>query len=243
MRLNKYLAGSGVASRRKCETIIHSGRVKVNGIVVTNPFHLLIPGDDVLLDNRIISLPRRNIVICLNKPVGVVSTVEDKYSRKTVTDIIGHRERLFPVGRLDKDSSGVLLLTNDGDLTYQLTHPKFGVEKIYTVVIDRPLERGDIGEIESGVEMGEGEIGRAKVLAPGVGSSRSDESETEVRLSLTHGKKREIRRIFAALGYTVMRLHRESFGGIQADDLSPGEWRELTAVEMDGMMKRLSSKK
>ena len=235
MRLNKYLAASGVASRRKCETIIRSGHVKVNGIVVTNPFHLLLPGDDVLLDNRIVSLPHRNIVICLNKPVGVVSTVEDKYSRKTVTDIIGHRERLFPVGRLDKDSSGVLLLTNDGDLTYQLTHPKFGVEKIYTVVIDRPLERGDIGEIESGVEIGESEIGIAKVLTPGGGS--------EVRLSLTHGKKREIRRIFAALGYTVMRLHRESFGGIQADDLSPGEWRELTAVEMDGMMKRLSSKK
>lgn len=237
MRLNKYLASAGVASRRKSVTLIRSGRVEVNGEAVTNPFREISPEEEVTFDGKRVTPAARVSLIVLNKPKGVLTTVRDERGRPTVLDRMDPGERLFPVGRLDKDTTGALLLTNDGDLAYRLTHPKFEVEKIYRVTLDRPMRRRDLKRIEAGVDIGHAETGRAIVLGQEGGvQADGKRSSVRVRLHLTHGKKREIRRMISALGYRVLHLHRESFAGIGVDGLGPGEWRELTPGEVEKLM-------
>lgn len=238
MRLNKYLAASGIASRRKSETVIRSGRVKVNGTSVTDPFYLLQPDDVVSVDSHQVSLAPETVVVALNKPKGVITTVADTHGRNTVMKLVQVDQRLFPIGRLDKDTTGVLLLTNNGDLAHRLSHPKFEVEKIYSVIVKGSLAAEDIRKIESGIDIGHSEKGMGTILASRVRKSgHKSEVETEVRLALSHGKKREVRRIFAALSYPVLALHRESFAGVDSEPMAPGEWRQLSRGEIQQLMK------
>lgn len=227
MRLNKYLASCGVASRRKCEDIIRSGTVLVNGEIEVNPFHLLLPEDSILLDDQEMFSLVDTEVIVLNKPDGYITTTNDPQGRNTVMDLVKSPNRLFPVGRLDKDTTGVLLLTNDGNLAYQLTHPKYQVEKVYRVQIMGFLSNNDIEQIKSGVMIGSDETGQGEVLS----QNKVSKSVTEIELVLTQGKKREVRRILSSLGYKVIALQRISFGGITTDGLNLGHWRRLSEEE------------
>ena len=227
MRLNKYLASCGVASRRKCEDIIRSGTVLVNGEIEVNPFRLLLPEDSILLDDQEMFSLVDTEVIVLNKPDGYITTTNDPQGRNTVMDLVKSPNRLFPVGRLDKDTTGVLLLTNDGNLAYQLTHPKYQVEKVYRVQIMGFLSNNDIEQIKSGVMIGSDETGKGEVLS----QNKVSKSVTEIELVMTEGKKREVRRIFSSLGYKVIALQRISFGGITTDGLNLGHWRRLSEEE------------
>ena len=227
MRLNKYLASCGVSSRRKCEDIIRSGTVLVNGEIEVNPFRLLLPEDSILLDDQEMFSLVDTEVIVLNKPDGYITTTNDPQGRNTVMDLVKSPNRLFPVGRLDKDTTGVLLLTNDGNLAYQLTHPKYQVEKVYRVQIMGFLSNNDIEQIKSGVMIGSDETGKGEVLS----QNKVSKSVTEIELVLTQGKKREVRRIFSSLGYKVIALQRISFGGITTDGLNLGHWRRLSEEE------------
>ena len=227
MRLNKYLASCGVASRRKCEDIIRSGTVLVNGEIEVNPFRLLLPEDSILLDDQEMFSLVDTEVIVLNKPDGYITTTNDPQGRNTVMDLVKSQNRLFPVGRLDKDTTGVLLLTNDGNLAYQLTHPKYQVEKVYRVQIMGFLSNNDIEQIKSGVMIGSDETGQGEVLS----QNKVSKSVTEIELVLTQGKKREVRRILSSLGYKVIALQRISFGGITTDGLNLGHWRRLSEEE------------
>ena len=227
MRLNKYLASCGVASRRKCEDIIRSGTVLVNGEIEVNPFRLLLPEDSILLDDQEMFSLVDTEVIVLNKPDGYITTTNDPQSRNTVMDLVKSPKRLFPVGRLDKDTTGVLLLTNDGNLAYQLTHPKYQVEKVYRVQIMGFLSNNDIEQIKLGVMIGSDETGQGEVLF----QNKVSKSVTEIELVLTQGKKREVRRILSSLGYKVIALQRISFGGITTDGLNLGHWRRLSEEE------------
>ena len=227
MRLNKYLASCGVASRRKCEDIIRSGTVLVNGEIEVNPFRLLLPEDSILLDDQEMFSLVDTEVIVLNKPDGYITTTNDPQGRNTVMDLVKSPNRLFPVGRLDKDTTGVLLLTNDGNLAYQLTHPKYQVEKVYRVQIMGFLSNNDIEQIKSGVMIGPDETGQGEVLS----QNKVSKSVTEIELVLTQGKKREVRRILSSLGYKVIALQRISFGGITTDGLNLGHWRRLSEEE------------
>ena len=227
MRLNKYLASCGVASRRKCEDIIRSGTVLVNGEIEVNPFRLLLPEDSILLDDKEMFSLVDTEVIVLNKPDGYITTTNDPQGRNTVMDLVKSPKRLFPVGRLDKDTTGVLLLTNDGNLAYQLTHPKYQVEKVYRVQIMGFLSNNDIEQIKSGVMIGSDETGQGEVLF----QNKVSKSVTEIELVLTQGKKREVRRILSSLGYKVIALQRISFGGITTDGLNLGHWRRLSEEE------------
>ena len=227
MRLNKYLASCGVASRRKCEDIIRSGTVLVNGEIEVNPFRLLLPEDSILLDDQEMFSLVDTEVIVLNKPDGYITTTNDPQGRNTVMDLVKSPNRLFPVGRLDKDTTGVLLLTNDGNLAYQLTHPKYQVEKVYRVQIMGFLSNNDIEQIKLGVMIGSDETGQGEVLS----QNKVSKSVTEIELVLTQGKKREVRRILSSLGYKVIALQRISFGGITTDGLNLGHWRRLSEEE------------
>ena len=228
MRLIRYLASAGVASRRKCESIITGGRVTVNGKDETDPFRIISTSDSVELDHTPVKTPIEKTVVMLHKPASVVSTVNDTHGRKTVLDLVSNIEpRLFPVGRLDKETTGILLLTNDGDLTYRLTHPKFGVEKIYEVMADRFFTDAEINSISSsGVDIGEGETGRAAVI---------DQTDTangvKITMKLHHGKKREIKRIFREMGLELTHLHRITFACLELGNLASGKHRILSNKE------------
>ncbi len=244
MRLNRYLAYCGIASRRKCEQIVKAGRVTVNNIEILNPFIEIHRDDDVCLDGCSLCQPEEDIVILLNKPTDVISTISDTHSRKTVMDLIDVNERIFPVGRLDKDTTGAILLTNNGVLANKLTHPRFGVEKIYNVTIDKPILNIDLRRVEKGVDIGDGEIGQGNIIEDCGDNSDLELSKNsqkcKVRLLLTHGKKREVKRIFSALGYEVLSLHRESFAGINTGGLQSGEWRKLTQGEIEKLQSKAS---
>jgi len=229
MRLNRYLASCGVAARRKCEEIICSGRVSVNGETEVNPFRLLLSDDSVILDNQKMTLPSETEVILLNKPAGYITTVGDPHNRKTVMDLVQTGTRLFPVGRLDKDTTGVLLLTNDGELANQLTHPKYQVDKVYRVQIKGYLSKEEIEQIKLGVNIGSDEIGRGIVQS----QKKVNEVLTDIEIVLSHGKKREVRRIISSLGYNVISLERISFGGITLSGLKLGNWRRLSVEKLD----------
>ena len=237
MRLNKYLAASGVASRRKCETIVREGSVKVNGLVTNNPFYQLQNDDIVSLGETVVHPSRETYVFVLNKPLGVITTVEDTHGRPSVLDLVKSEVRLFPVGRLDKDTSGVLLLTNNGNLAYRLTHPKFEVKKVYVVLLNRHFNVDDTEKIASGIDLGSGEIGRGKIIFhEKISTKQKDKARARIKISLSHGKKREVRRIFSSLDYQVISLHRESFAGVHGEGLHPGEWRIMAKKEIKLMM-------
>ena len=228
MRLIKFLSNSGIASRRKCEIIIREGRVKVNKEINKNPFFEINLNDLVKFDNKIVTPQLIKKTIKLNKPINIITSTKDTHNRKTVLDLLSKKEKkLFPVGRLDKNTTGVLLLTNDGDLAYKLTHPKFKVFKIYSAISLKKFDLSQIKTIQDGINIGYGELGYAEVI-----SQKKIDKFFEIKLKLAHGKKREIRRIFRSLNVKLISLKRLSFGGISVDDLKSGEYKILTKSEI-----------
>jgi pseudouridine synthase len=224
-RLQKFLARRGICSRRAAESLIRAGRVRVNGAVANVLGTRIDPvADRVSVDNEPVprELPRR--VLMLHKPVGVLSTCRPGREEGTiVTDLVPVDRRYFPVGRLDRESSGLLLITDDGDLTYRLTHPRFGCEKVYTVTADCAINSERFAALCKGV-----------VLEDGPARPKSVEriAPNTLRITLIEGRNREVRRMFEALGLSVKRLHRERFGGLSIGGLKPGQWRELSDAEV-----------
>ena len=228
MRLNKYVAHCGICSRRQAAIYIKEGWVTVNGQVVEQPAYQIQKGDVVAYRGKLIQ-PEKNLVyILLNKPKGVITSVSDEKGRKTVLDIVGKKikERIFPVGRLDKDSCGLLLLTNDGDLAQKLAHPKHKKKKFYHLILDKPLTKNDLKAILNGVKL---EDGLAEVDDIGYVKAKGKE---EIGIELHSGKNRVIRRIFEHLGYEVKKLDRTYYAGLTKKDLSRGWFRHLTTKEV-----------
>ena len=230
-RLQKVLASAGIASRRDCEAIIAAGRVMVNGRVVQEPGLRVDPEQDVvLLDGQPVRQPSERTYIMLHKPVGVVSTADDLYGRPTVVDLVDVPGRVFPVGRLDVDSEGLILLTDDGELTHHLTHPKFEVEKEYRVLLDRPLDADALRRWRSGVML------NGEMTAPAtVAFLESTDEGHWHRVVLREGRKRQIREVAKLLGYEVLRLIRVREGELQLGDLPVREWRKLTPEEVKAL--------
>jgi 23S rRNA pseudouridine2605 synthase len=228
MRLNRYLAACGLGSRRKCEELVLAGRVRVNGAPAALGMRVG-PGDAVLLDGSRVTPETAGGVWLLHKPAGYVCTASDERGRPTVLDLArekGLRGRLFPVGRLDLDTTGLLLLTNDGELAFRLTHPSHGVEKEYEARIAGPLPADSVARLRAGIELDDGPTSPCRVdqesCAPGA----------LVRLVLHEGRKRQVRRMLAAVGAAVAGLRRVRVGPIQLGDLQPGALRAATDEEL-----------
>ena len=228
MRLNKFLANSGICSRREADEYIAAGVITVNGEVVTELGSKVIPDSDrVMFHDQPVKCEKK-VYILLNKPKDVVTTVEDTHARKTVLDLVKNAcsERIYPVGRLDRNTTGVLLLTNDGDLTTKLTHPKFNKKKIYQVTLDKDLQDEDFAKILSGIVLEDGEVKADELSFVNEGDLRT------VGLEIHSGKNRIVRRIFDALGYHVVKLDRVYFAGLTKKNLPRGKWRFLSEMEV-----------
>jgi 23S rRNA pseudouridine2605 synthase len=223
--LLKALTQAGVGSRRKITAAIKEGRVAVNGQVVTGFNHPVdLEKDNVLIDGKSVDIKQQQFVyLMLNKPKGVLSTVRDERSRRTVIDLLPQKYRhlrLYPVGRLDKDSSGLILLTNDGDFTQRLTHPRFKHEKEYEVLIKGELKAGEIRRLEAGIKLEDGKTSPAVV-------KKLKSSDYNYGITIHEGKKRQLRRMFESLGHTVLELKRVKMGSIKLGDLKEGGVREV----------------
>jgi len=227
-RLQKVLAHAGVASRRQAEQLISQGRVKLNGQVVTQLGTTVSLGEDAIeVDGRPLTAPEAFEYYLLNKPRGVVTTVRDPQRRPTVLSLLkGVKARVYPVGRLDADSEGLLLLTNDGELAHRLTHPRFGVEKEYAVELAEPASKQEVDRIRQGVESQGERLKPRQVRLQGAGGLR-------LAVVLAEGKKREVRRMFEAVGRPVARLRRGRFGPLRTGNLPPGQYRALTNEEIE----------
>jgi len=228
VRLQKFLAHAGVASRRAAEALIAAGHVRVNGAVVAKLGTLVREGDRVDVDGKAVAIPRASRYVVLHKPSKVMTTMRDPEGRRTVASLIPRDiGRVVPVGRLDYDSSGVLLLTDDGDLAHVLTHPKFGVEKTYRVVVRGRLQAADVRALLAGIRMDGGRAQPAKVRVVRSGPQRS-----ELDVTIHEGKNRQVRRMFEATDHPVVSLTRLRFGPIALGDLGVGRWREVTEREL-----------
>ena len=222
-RVQKVLAAAGVASRRVCEDMIEDERITVNGVIATLGDKVDPLVDQLRVDGVVVTVDPTRRTVLLNKPVGVISTAEDTHGRETVVDLVGAEERLFPVGRLDADSEGLILLTNDGGLTQRLTHPSYGVDKEYLVSVEGSPKPGALRSLREGVDLDDGETSPAKVseLQPGL-----------LRFVIHEGRNRQIRRMCEAVGHPVTRLVRTRIGTITDTTLGPGEWRDVEAGEL-----------
>jgi len=225
MRLNAFLARTGVASRRSADELIRAGRVTVNG--VTGEFNTDVGVDDVVeVDGRPIE-PQPTRYVLLNKPAGVVTTADDPQGRPTVVDLVPGDVRVVPVGRLDLDTTGALLLTNDGELAHRLAHPSYGVAKVYDVDIEGAPSPDDIQALLRGIDLEDGPTApaEARIIRRGTRVSR-------IELTLHEGRKHQVKRMCEALGHPVQHLHRRRYAGLRLVGLEPGEWRELTDREV-----------
>ena len=224
MRLNAYLARAGVASRRRADELIKAGRVRVNGERgALNTF--VERGDLVEVDGGRVT-PQRLAYVLLHKPRGVVTTARDPHGRPTVVGLVDHAARVVPVGRLDADTTGALLLTNDGPLAHRLAHPRYGVEKTYEVEVEGEPSDAALRRLGDGVDLEDGRTApaRARRLRPNT-----------IELVLHEGRKHQVKRMCEAVGHPVRRLHRSGYAGLTLDGLAPGEWRELTDAELSAV--------
>ena len=228
IRLNKFLANAGVCSRREADEFIAAGVVSVNGEVVTELGTKIKRTDEVKFHDQPINIERK-VYVLLNKPKDCVTTSDDPQTRKTVMDYVKDacRERIYPVGRLDRNTTGVLLLTNDGDLASKLTHPKFLKKKIYHVYCDKNVTKADLDQIAAGITLEDGEIHADAI------SYASDTDKKQVGIEIHSGKNRIVRRIFESLGYKVTKLDRVYFAGLTKKGLKRGDWRFLTELEVN----------
>ena len=224
MRLNAYLARTGVASRRGADELIKRGRVRVNGVRgELNTF--VKEGDVVDLDGRLL-LPQRLAYVLLHKPAGVVTTASDPHGRPTVVGLVEHEARVVPVGRLDADTTGALLLTNDGELAHRLAHPRYEVEKVYEAEVEGEPSDEALAQLAEGVDLEDGRTApaQARRLGPSL-----------VELSIHEGRKHQVKRMLEAVGHPVKRLNRSRYAGLTVEGLEPGEWRELSADEVEAL--------
>ena len=231
IRLNKYLANAGICSRREADEYIQAGVITVNGEVITELGTKVLRTDEVKFHDQPVSIERK-IYILLNKPKDTVTTSDDPQERRTVLDLVKGAcpERIYPVGRLDRNTTGVLLLTNDGDLASKLTHPKYMKKKIYHVTLDKNLTKADMEQIASGITLDDGEIHADAI-------SYTDEAKkNSIGIEIHSGKNRIVRRIFESLGYKVTKLDRVYFAGLTKKGLRRGEWRFLNEQELNFLL-------
>ncbi len=225
-RLNKYIANSGICSRREADELITMGLVQVNGATITELGYKVHPGDEVRYEERVLK-PEKNVYVLMNKPKGYITTTKDPQERNTVMDLIGKqiKERLYPIGRLDRNTTGLLLFTNDGELAKRLSHPSYNVKKIYKVDIDKPLTKADFTKIQEGIRLEEGiaKVDDLAILSP---------DKKSIGIEIHVGWNRIIRRIFEALEYEVIRLDRVVFAGLDKKELPRGKWRHLKPEEI-----------
>ena len=228
IRLNKYLANAGVCSRREADEYIQAGAVLVNGTVVTELGTKVLRSDEVKFRDQPVTMEKK-VYVLLNKPKDYVTTSDDPQQRKTVMDLVKNacEERIYPVGRLDRNTTGVLLLTNDGDLASKLTHPKFLKKKVYHVYLDKPVTATDLQKIAEGIELEDGEVHADAI------EYASPTDEKQVGIEIHSGKNRIVRRIFESLGYRVVKLDRVQFAGLTKKNLRRGDWRFLTQKEVE----------
>jgi 23S rRNA pseudouridine2605 synthase len=236
VRLNKYIANAGICSRREADELIESGVVQVNGKIITEMGFKVKPTDVIKYGGQ--TLKKEKLVyLILNKPKDYITTVDDPQQRRTVLELIqgACRERIYPVGRLDRATTGLLMFTNDGELTKKLTHPRYGVRKVYHVELDKPLKRSDLDKIAEGLELEDGPVKVDEISYVGDGKDKAN-----VGVELHSGKNRIVRRIFEHMGYNVRKLDRVVFGPLTKKDMPRGRWRFLTEAEV-GMLKMISS--
>ena len=228
IRLNKYLANAGVCSRREADEYIQAGAVLVNGTVVTELGTKVLRSDEVKFRDQPVTMEKK-VYVLLNKPKDYVTTSDDPQQRKTVMDLVKNacEERIYPVGRLDRNTTGVLLLTNDGDLASKLTHPKFLKKKVYHVYLDKPVTATDLQKIAEGIELEDGEVHADAI------EYASPTDEKQIGIEIHSGKNRIVRRIFESLGYRVVKLDRVQFAGLTKKNLRRGDWRFLTQKEVE----------
>lgn len=229
-RLQKLIARAGICSRREAEKLIAAGRVTVDGKIIRELGAKADSNQKICVDGKILHFDTKKIYILLNKPRGFVSTAKDERGRKTVLDLLGENfsERVYPVGRLDLNSEGLLILTNDGDLTNALIHPRFEVEKTYRAKISGELTEEKLDKLRAGIELDDGLTAPAEIYLLG---------ENSVEVTIHEGRNRQVRRMFAAIGCDVKRLRRIKFAGLTLEGLKVGQWRELTAEEVAQLYK------
>lgn len=234
LRLNRYLAMSGVASRRRCDELIRQGRVAVNGARVEELGSRVVPDDDeVTVDGLEVRPPRALHTLALNKPPGVLVAASDARGRRTVMDLLEEfRDRVFPVGRLDLRSEGLLLFTSDGDLAYRLAHPRFKVAKLYHVEVAGRVSPAVLEALRGGVDLEDGRTQPARVQL-----MEKDRGRATLEIELREGRKRQIRRMLAVFGHDVVRLRRVRFGPVALGELPEGQWRELSPAEIGELRK------
>lgn len=230
IRLQKYMAEAGIASRRKAEELILEGKVKVNGKIVDELGIKIVPNKDIVEYNgKKVVLEKEYVYILLNKPIGYVTTVKDQFNRDSILDLVKTNKRIVPVGRLDMYTSGAIILTNDGDFVYKVTHPKHEIEKTYTVTIKGLVKDNEVEELKKGVKIEDYTTKPAKVKI-----LKTDEEKNISRLEITihEGKNRQVRKMCEAIGHKVLALHRSKIAGIGVKDLELGKWRYLTRNEV-----------
>ncbi len=229
VRLNKYIANSGICSRREADDLIRAGVIKVNGQVVTVLGTKVHPSDKIQYGDQAISSEKKRYLL-LNKPKGVVTTTKDPHAKNTVMELIDGacKERIYPVGRLDRNTTGLLLFTNDGELAKKLTHPGHKVKKLYHVVLNQNLKKADMLKIAAGVDLEDG-----VVKVDGIAYDQDATSKKEVGIELHSGKNRVVRRLFESLGYKVTKLDRVLFAGLTKKNLPRGKWRFLEEKEVN----------
>ncbi|MGV8145013.1 MAG: pseudouridine synthase [Alkaliphilus sp.] len=234
MRLQKYLAKCGVASRRKSEELIRLEKVAVNNVIIKEMGHIIDPSTDIITVNEEeIELVEKKIYIMLHKPKGYITTVSDQFDRKKVIDLINLKERIFPVGRLDYDTSGLLILTNDGELTYTLTHPKHKVEKTYIAIIKGIPTEKEMSLFGEGLHIEHYVTFPAKIKI-----IESFENKTSVEIKISEGRNRQVRKMCHAINHPVIELKRIATGKLQLRDLQEGSWRYLSRVEINQLTTR-----
>ena len=233
-RLQKYLAQCGVASRRKCEELILQGRIQVNGVTVTELGTKINPEKDkIKFDGKDVKQSQKLVYILLNKPIGYVTTADDQFGRDTVLDLVKVKERIVPVGRLDMYTSGALILTNDGDFLYQVTHPKHEIEKTYTVTIKGIVQNNEVEQLRSGVKIDDyiTKPARVKIL-----KTDTEKDISRLEITIHEGKNRQVRKMCEAIGRKVLALHRSKIGNLGVKDLELGKWRYLNSKEVKGIL-------
>ena len=235
IRLQKYIADCGITSRRKAEELIKAGKIEVNGQVVIELGTKINPKKDIVkYNNKQIKKEQGHVYILLNKPIGYVTTVKDQFNRDSVLDLININQRVVPVGRLDMYTSGALLLSNDGEFVYKITHPKHEIDKTYTVTMKGIVKDEEVEQLRNGVKIEEYCTKPAKVKILRIDE---DKKQSRVEITIHEGKNRQVRKMCEAIGHKVLALHRSKIAGIDVKDLPLGKWRYLTKKEVMELMK------
>ena len=234
-RLQKFLANNGIASRRQCEEYILQGKVAVNGKIVKELGTKVNPSKDVIEYNgKRVENSEKKVYILLNKPIEYVTTVKDQFNRPTVLDLVNVQEKVVPVGRLDMYTSGALILTNDGDFVYKVTHPKYEVEKTYTVTVKGIVNDEDVKQLENGVKIDDYISGKAKVK---ILKTNIEKNFSRLQITIHEGKNREVRKMCETIGKKVLALHRRKIGNLDVKNIEIGKWRYLSKGEVEALLK------